>query len=321
MFDIHPELRQVAKFVPKITFSNKNLWLINLLSRLAPAPKTPDDVMVENVFIPGQDNRKKIRLRLYKPTMVDAPTPVLLWMHGGGYVMGRPEQDDVSCIEYARDLGISVVSVDYRCAPKDPFPAALEDCYTALEWVVSNSQQLGIDHQRIAVGGASAGGGLAACLAQYAYDQGEIKPVFQLLVYPMLDDRTVLRTDIDDRRTIAWNQRSNKFGWESYLGRKCGEEDVPEYAVPARRNNLSGLAEAWIGVGTADMFYDEDVAYAQRLQEAGVPCEIYIVRGGFHGFDVFNSQIAVVQDFRKSQKSALKECFFGDGYHSRLDSP
>src|SRR5512137_2798271 len=134
--------------------------------------------------------------------------------------------DDLGCAQQVRESGITIVSVDYRCAPKHPFPAGLEDGYSALKWVESHSQQLGIDAKRIAIGGASAGGGLAAALVQLAHDRQEVKPVFQLLVYPMLDDRTVLRADIDDSNSPTWSQKSNRFGWESYLGKKCGAEDV-----------------------------------------------------------------------------------------------
>jgi acetyl esterase/lipase len=126
----------------------------------------------------------------------------------------------------------------------------------------------------------------------------------------MLDDRTVLRTDIDDSNSPTWTQKSNRFGWESYLGQPCGADDVPAYAVSARRENLAGLPPAWIGVGTLDVFHDEDVAYAQRLQEQGIVCELVIVPGAFHGFDVFDAHISVVQEFRKSQIAALKKYLF-----------
>lgn len=307
---VHPELQQVVKKSPSITFSNTNIWLFRLLMSLMPARKTSEDILVENVFIAGQGGRTKIRLRIYKPKSITSPAPVLLWLHGGGYVMGKPEMDDLSCAQYVRELGITIVSVDYRYAPKHPFPAGLEDSYSALKWVTSHSQQLGIDAGRIAIGGASAGGGLAAALVQLAHDRKEIKPVFQLLVYPMLDDRTVLRTDIDDSSSPTWNQKSNRFGWESYLGKKCGAEDVPTYSVPARREDLSGLPPTWIGVGKLDVFHDEDVAYAHKLKDCGVECELNIVPGAFHGFDVFDPQLSIVQDFRKSQISALRKHLF-----------
>lgn len=304
---IHPELQQAARQTPKFLFSAKNLWLTALLIRLTPSPKTLEGILVENVFIAGQDNRTKVRLRVYKPKSMSAPMPVLIWLHGGGYIMGNPEMDDRSCAEYVRELGITVVSVDYRCAPNHPFPAGLDDSYAALQWVVSHSKELGVDTSRIAVGGNSAGGGVAAALSQLAHDRQEVKVVFQLLVYPMLDDRTVLRADIDDSNNITWNQKSNRYGWESYLGKQCGADDVPAYSVPARRADLSGLPKAWIGVGTLDIFHDEDVAYAQRLKACGIECEIDIVSGAFHGFDVFDPQVPIVQAFRKAQIAALKK--------------
>jgi acetyl esterase/lipase len=307
---IHPELQQAARKMPSFSYSKRNLWLIRGLMSLMPAPKLPADLSIENIFIPTRDDRTRIRLRLYKPKTMTAPTPVLLWLHGGGYIMGKPELDDLVCTQYVRELGITVVSVDYRFAPKHPFPVGLEDAYSVLQWLAPQSQLLGIDPKRIAIGGESAGGGLAAALVQLAVDRREIKPVFQLLVYPMLDDRTVLRTEIDDSSSPAWSQKSNRFGWESYLGRECGEETLPEYAVPARRGDLSGLPPAWIGVGTLDVFQDEDAAYARRLQEGGVACELIIVPGAFHGFDVFDAKLVVVREFRRSQISALKRYLF-----------
>lgn len=307
---IHPELQSSAKRFPKIVYSRKTVWFFRLLTGLMPSSKEIEGVHVENVLIPRQDGRTNIRLRIYKPETTDTPTPALIWIHGGGYLIGKPEQDDGSCAQFVRELGITVVSVDYRLSPRFPFPAALDDCHSALQWAASHPEQSGIDPKRIAVGGASAGGGLAAALAQLAHDRKEIAPAFQLLVYPMLDDRTVVRTDIDDSRNITWDQQSNRFGWESYLGRECGAENVPAYSVPARRTDLSGLPPAWIGVGDLDIFHDEDGTYAQRLRECGIECDLVIVPGAFHGFDVFGPQIPVVQEFRRSQIAALKKHLF-----------
>jgi acetyl esterase/lipase len=307
---IHPELQPSAKMSPRVDYNRGNIWLFNFLTRLIPPSRTLEGLRVENVLISRKNGREKLRLRVYQPKSVDVPAPVLLWMHGGGYLMGRPEQDDGSCARYVHELGITVVSVDYRCAPKHPFPAALDDCHSALKWVFTRSQELNIDPGRIAIGGNSAGGGLAAALAQIAHDQMDVRLSFQLLVYPMLDDRTVLRTDIDDSNNVTWTHRSNRFGWESYLGQACGAENVPAYSVPARRTDLSGLPPAWIGVGDLDIFHDEDVAYAQRLKECGVACELSVVPGAFHGFDVFDQTVPLVRDFRRSQIAALKKCLF-----------
>lgn len=307
---IHPELQVSAKRFPRIVYNRKNVWLFRLLTRLMPSPGKIEGIRVQNIFIPRQDGRTTIRLRIYRPGSIDAPTPALIWMHGGGHLIGKPEQDDSVCAQFVRELGITVVSVDYRLSPRYPFPAALDDCYSALQWAASRPEQPGIDPTRIAVGGASAGGGLAAALAQLAHDRKEIEPASQLLVYPMLDDRTVLRADIDDSQNITWDQTSNRFGWESYLGRECGADEVPAYSVPARRTDLSGLPPAWVGVGDLDIFHAEAVAYAQRLKDCGVACELEVIPGAFHGFDVFGPRIPVVQEFRRSQIAALRKHLF-----------
>jgi acetyl esterase/lipase len=307
---IHPALLQIAKRSPKFDFNKNNLWLMRGLMSLMPVAKIPKSVSIANIFIVTESGQPKIRLRVYTPKMATAPTPLLIWMHGGGYVVGKPEQDDGLCAYYAKELGITVFSVEYRYAPRYPFPIGLEDCYAAVKWVVSHAREQGIDYNRIAIGGASAGGGLAAALVQLVHDRQEFKVAVQLLVYPMLDDRTALRAEIDDRQNVTWTQKSNRFGWESYLGTPCGAKSTPEYAVPARREDLSGLPPAWIGVGNLDVFYDEDVLYAKRLQSFGTECELVVVEGAFHGFDVFDPRILLVQEFRNSQIAALKKHLF-----------
>ena len=306
---IHPELQGPAKFAPKLNYNKFVVWLLNTLMRLAPSPKAPTDLHIENIFITASDGNQ-VRVRVYKPKAAKEALPALLWLHGGGYLIGNPEQDENTCIQYVRELGIQIVSVDYRLAPKHPFPAGLNDSYAALKWMATQANELGIDNKRVAIGGASAGGGLAAALVQFAHDKQEVQPVFQLLVYPMLDDRTALRTDLHDIN-IAWNQPSNRFGWSSYLGKEYGSDSVPEYSVQARRENLAGLPHAWVGVGDLDLFYTEDLFYAQRLQAAGVDCEVVVVPGAFHGFDAFTSQASIVQEFRKSQIAALRKSFYG----------
>lgn len=307
---VHPELQNTFKKSPRIQYGKGNLPFIQWLISLMPAPKAPEDVSIENIKIDNRDGSAKIRLRFYRPKNPNSVTPVLVWMHGGGYIIGKPEIEDPICVQFVRELGISIVSVDYRLAPKHPFPAGLEDCYSALMWSQENSAQLGFDVNRIGVGGTSAGGGLAAALAQLAYDRKEVTPIFQLLTYPMLDDRT--STDIDDSNSPTWSQKSNRFGWEAYLGKNFGKEEVPTHAVPARRCDLSGLPPAWIGVGTLDVFFDEDTIYAQRLKEAGIPCELEVVQGAFHGFDVFDPDLPIVQKFRRSQISALRKNLVGE---------
>jgi acetyl esterase/lipase len=307
---IHPELRAAGNFIPRFSFNRWNLPLMRLATKLAPLTKTSTDLSIENAHIPSQG--KKIRVRIYKAKTAVTPMPGLVWIHGGGFIIGTPEMDDAFMIQLVQELGIAVVSVDYRLAPEHPFPTPLEDCYCALKWTHAQAQMLGIDPDRIAIGEESAGGGLAASLAQLAVDHCEVSPIFQLLVYPMLDDRTVICPGIENQECMTWSQESNRFGWESYLNQKCGAEAVPPYAAAARREDLRGLPPAWIGVGTLDLFYQENAVYAQRLKESGVACEFVTVPGAFHGFDVAGTRLQVVRDFRNSQIAALKRYLFPD---------
>ena len=235
-------------------------------------------------------------VRLFRPVGVPEPAPALLWIHGGGYVIGTAQQEDQVCRRFSRRLGITVASVEYRLAPEHPYPVPLEDCYSALAWLAGLPA---VDRARVAIGGASAGGGLAAALALLARDRGEIPLAFQLLVYPMLDDQSAMTAENPNYR--LWNTRSNRFGWTAYLGNAD-----PQVAVPARRADLSGLAPAWIGVGTHDLFHDEDLAYAKRLTDAGVPCEVEVIPGAFHGFDRVATKALVSRGFFDSQCDALR---------------
>jgi acetyl esterase/lipase len=307
---VHPELRAFAAKMPQVTFSRKNLWIYRVFDRLIALRPTPKDISVVNLFIPIIGEKKDLRLRVYHPQHPATPLPALLWLHGGGFIAGSPEQDDSYCLSFARELEIVVVSVDYRRAPEHPFPSPLDDCYTALEWMVSHAALLGIDPQRIAIGGESGGAGLAAGLAQLAFDREDIHPVCQLLIYPMLDDRSALRTDLKHNELFAWNTASNRFGWESYLHQPCGSDAPPAGAVPARRINLTGLPPAWIGVGTLDLFHAEDVAYAHSLIACGVACELVVVPGAFHGFDLAGPGLQIVRDFHQSQIDTLKKYLF-----------
>ena len=287
--DIHPELRSAARFVPrKLIYP----WTLPVLRRLT-ALQRPSGDGVELLTLSSG-----IGIRLHRPHNGTVRGPALLWIHGGGYVLGSPAQDDILCRRFADTLGITVAAVRYRLAPEHPYPAPLEDCYSALQWLAGLPA---VDPGRIAIGGSSAGGGLAAALALLTRDRAEINPVLQLLVYPMLDDRSVGR-HLDDTGHRLWNATSNRFGWQSYLGTAD-----PEVAVPARRTDLAGLPPAWLGVGTLDLFHDEDLEYARRLQSAGVPCEVHLVPGAFHGFDGIAPKASISRQFFESQCASLRE--------------
>jgi acetyl esterase/lipase len=309
MTTFHPDLR-AARYIPRYTMGPRLTRLMR--SGELRLPPVPDDIIVEDVTAPGPGGAAPpVSLRIYRPRELVTPAPALFWTHGGGFIQGSPSQDEVANIAFARELGITVVAARYRLAPEHPFPAAIDDLYAGLTWLFGEAEARGIDPARIAIGGASAGGGLTAALALVAHDRGEVRPAFQLLVYPMLDDRTVLRTDIDHKPLRMWSPGSNRFGWASYLGRRPGSPDVSPYAAPARRDDLSGLPPAWIGVGTLDLFHDEDLEYARRLEDRGVPCEVHIVEGAFHGFDAVFRKAGVTRAFWEEQSRALRAALFG----------
>jgi acetyl esterase/lipase len=242
---------------------------------------------------------------VYEPAGRQRPTGALLWIHGGGTILGRPETDHELCSRFARDLGVAVVSARYRLAPEHPFPAGLDDCYAALRWLHHEADALGVDRGRIAVGGASAGGGLAAVVVQRAHDHG--LPVrFQLLLYPMLDDRTALRRDHGGRGRIAWTPRSNRYAWTSYLGHEPRADEPRRYAAAARRGDLAGLPPAWIGVGDLDLFYEEDLDYARRLRDAGVPVTLRLEPGMYHAAELeLQATVPSMRDFQQAMFDAL----------------
>jgi acetyl esterase/lipase len=299
----HPELAR-ARFIPKIPITSR-IFRIAPVRRPA-AVELPDDMLSEDLTVPGVDDAHPVQVRVYWPKSLEPGRPALYWMNGGGFVGGTLEQDEASSLAFARELGITVVAVRYRIAPADPWPAALDDAYAGLRWLFGVAWERGIDATKIAIGGSSAGGGLAATLAIYAHDRGEVAPAFQLLRYPMLDDRTVLKKRRDQPNARVWQPRDNRYGWTSYLGVAPGSPGVSPYAAAARREDLSGLPPAWLGVGTLDVFCDEGIEYSKRLNDAGVACELEVVPGAFHGFDVLFADTTVGRDFWSAQVAALR---------------
>jgi len=201
------------------------------------------------------------------------------------------------------------VSVEYRLAPEHPFPAPVEDCYAVLKWLATHATELGVEQNRIAIGGASAGGGLAAGLALLARDRAEVNVAFQLLIYPMIDDRNVAQANETVPDTLLWSRENNLIGWQSYLGGEPGGEDVPAYAAAFRATDLTGLPPTYIPVGELDLFLHENIAYAQRLLQAGVPTELHVYPGAYHGFDIFAPNSDVGQRFTADRNHVLKRAF------------
>jgi len=289
----HPDLRRTAPWLPRAAVRPRTLKAIRLSTGLL--ARIPRKGVTVEALGP-------ISVRVHRPASSPGPLPALLWIHGGGYVIGSAAQDDAVCRRFADQLGIVVAAVEYRLAPEHRFPVPLHDCHDALVWLAG---QPTVDPTRVAVGGASAGGGLAAALAVLARQRAEVPLAFQLLAYPMLDDRTAERTDLDESNFRLWNNEANRFGWQSYTGHRPGSDEVSGLAAPSRLDDLAGLPPAWIGVGTLDLFHDEDLAYARRLREAGVGCELDVVEGAFHGFDLVRAKAGVSRAFRSAQLTAL----------------
>ncbi len=286
---LDPGLRKAARLLPRGYALHRGYKvqraLMNLMGNAGRIRNVPVAVVNEHVTV-----------RLHRPAGLPDRAAAMLWIHGGGTIMGHAAQDDKYLRKLSRITGVAVAAVEHRLAPEHPYPAPVEDCYAALLWL---ARQPWVDPDRVAVGGASAGGHFAAAVAQRAHDRHEAKLAFQMLVYPMLDDRT--GADPDAGRRIMWTASDNQLAWHWYLN---GAD--PQEAAPARRENLAGLAPAWIGVGTLDLFYQECLEYGRRLREAGVPVHEEIVPGAFHAFDQIADKAPVSVKFFASQCEHLR---------------
>lgn len=281
---VDPELLDALALFPDLPLDPAELPAIRAAQAALPLPELPAGVEESEAFAPYDDG-PPVRVLVTRPVGLTAPAPALLWIHGGGFVLGSADQDRLNAAALAAAAELVVVSVDYRLAPENPAPGPVEECYAALRWLHRNATDLGVDPARVAIGGGSAGGGLAACLGLLARDRAELAVAFQFLVFPMLDDRTVAT---DDPNPVAgefvWTRQKNAVGWRSLLGTGPGGPDTSPYAAAARATDLSGLPPTFLEVGTLDLFFDEDVEHARRLVRAGVPTELHVYPGAFHGY-------------------------------------
>ena len=292
---------------------NARLAVDGLMAAMfAEAPDVPG-VDMEDHWVPGAPGDPDVMVRVYTPAGSEGAAPGLYWIHGGGMVLGNVPMDDLNCKGWAAEFGCVVASVEYRLAPEHPHPAPIEDCYAGLKWFADNSESLGVDRDRIAIGGASAGGGLAAALALLTRDRGEVNIAFQQLIYPMLDDRNITHASHYVQHPKVWNRAANIAGWSALLGKPAGADDVSPYASPARAENLSGLPPAFIIVGELDLFVDEDIDYAMRLIQAGVPTELHVFPGAFHGSDLMVPMSETSQRWAKVRSAALRQALHGSG--------
>lgn len=262
---------------------------------------------IEERLIPGPSLAPDLRLVVCTPTTsVDHPRPLMYWLHPGGMIVGNARTTLDMMLDLAEPLGLVVVSVEYRLAPENPHPAPVEDCYAGLLWAVGHCDELGVDNQRIIVAGGSAGAGLAAAITLMARDRGGPRPLAQMLMSPMLDDRNSTPSSLQMEGVDIWDHRMNALGWHALLGADAGSDTVSPYASPARATDLSNLPPCYIDVGSAETFRDEAVQYASRLWEAGGSAELHVWAGGFHGFERAVPDAAVSRAAREAKRRWLE---------------
>jgi acetyl esterase/lipase len=306
--ELRPALKTLLSEGPFPELNATTLSLTRKMSAEWGRPLLPQPAITTRL-IPGHSGSPEVRVYVVGASP-GSSKPAVLHIHGGGYVSGTVTADRRNLQDLVIAQDCVAVSVDYRLAPETRFPGSLEDNYAALRWLYTNAKELGVDRKRIAIKGESAGGGHAAALAIAARDRGEIPICMQVLIYPMLDDRTGSTRHVPPYLGhYIWTEDKNRFGWSSLLGVPAGSQDVPKGSVPARVAGLNGLPPTFIGVGSIDLFAPEDLEYAQRLVLAGVPTEVKVVPGAFHGFDVIAPDVALSRHFNNAWNEALKRVF------------
>ncbi|MEH6795474.1 MAG: alpha/beta hydrolase [Rhodococcus sp. (in: high G+C Gram-positive bacteria)] len=291
---LDPELAAAITMLPSADFSDiqsARSTFIALIDAML-ADLSMDGVSVRELTVPGLDGAPDVVVRFFTPEHVEGPLPVLVWIHGGGFAVGTASSSDPYCVDVVRELGFAVANIEYRLAPETPYPGPLDDCYAALEYIHSHADELGVDPARIAVGGQSAGGGLAAGTVLRARDEGVVPVAFQLLEIPELDDRlnTVSMTAFVD--TPMWHRPNAILSWQYYLGESYSGPDDPNvsiYAAPARATDLAGLPPTYVATMELDPLRDEGIDYAVRLLQAGVSVELHSFPGTFHGSSISSS--------------------------------
>ncbi len=306
---VDPQLRPLLSALPALgALSAETLAAMRTLLGGGEIAAGHDSLSIERVMLTpaecGSGSSVPVSAVLYCPRSAKNQRPALLNIHGGGYVAGSAARDDAAMRELAVALDCVVLSVDYRLAPETPYPGPLDDCYTALTWLNEQAGRLDIDRTRIAVRGVSAGGGLAAGLALMARDRGGPCPMFVALLYPMLDHRTKASPGLGEH---VWSAEANRFGWNSYL---CGLSALGGYASPAIVESLEGFPPCFVTVGSIDLFVGEDLAFAARLAQAGVPVELHLYAGAYHGFNLAADSDAA-RSYKMDERKALQRAFDG----------
>jgi len=284
----------------------------HLESLQAASADTPENMNVtkEDLVIPQLSGAGTTPIRIYRPKNGSGVLPAILAIHGGGMFMGSIAADDAHASTLCEDSGTVTIAIDYRLAPEFPYPAGLEDCYAALEWIVANAQDLAIDPKKIAVYGESAGGNLALALGLMARDRGGPEIAFLAPIYPMVDDRSTTVSSFEVVDVGVWDRHEQLEAWRWYLGSTTEISDVPAYAAPARAVDFSNLPPTFIDVGTVDLFRDEVIELVGRIASSGVPIEFHLYPGAFHAAELFAPEAALSQLIWKNRILAIKKALF-----------
>jgi acetyl esterase len=305
-----PELLPVVAVIPRLDITDIPGARELMAAARAQLPPfvAPESLEITRRVVPGPPGDPDIEVCVFAPRELAASAPGLYWIHGGGFVLGDVSGDMAAPAHIADTLGAVVVSVEYRLAPEHPFPAPVEDCYAGLIWTAKHADELGIHPDRLAIGGVSAGGGLAAAVTLLARDRGGPGLCFQVLDIPEVDDRLSTPSMREFTDTPLWNYPNAILSWKAYLGPEHTGQTSP-YAAPARAADLSGLPPAYVVTCEFDPLRDEGIEYAQRLMQAGVPTELHHYPGTFHGASGAGAGTAVATRMVDDRTAALARAF------------
>lgn len=317
---VDPELRELLQSLPDLDLRSDNLValrssvneMMDVVNQAFDRENPEAAQSCEQILIPRNNGEPAVRALLYKPLAPQEKRPGYFHIHGGGYVIGKPETRHIRDIATMNAHDCVVLTPAYRLAPETKFPGAIEDLYAALKWFHDEADTLGVDRDRIIVAGESAGGGLAACLMLMVRDRGEFSVAGQILVYPMLDDRTGGAVQPQKYAgEFVWTSEMNQFGWSCMLPCEPGSEGISEYAAAARAVDLAGLPPAFIFTGALDLYIDENLHHAKRLIHAGVPTSLHVYPGAYHSFDIF-LETTVGKQFQHDINFATRRLFQQD---------